>query len=396
MEITNQTADLMAAAAKAVSLPQGAKAQKAEAGGKDFDSMIRQKYQESGKSQDAGTAQKQETGKTEDAAPKGEEPAVESGEDQTNEARQLLAAMLYQNPAAAAVEDTPVQTEETAQAVTGAVVVEAAVTPETQPQALPADAQPQEGTQQLQPETAAVQIQPQEQQTAEPVRTQEAAQAPEELQTRQEVQTPQETGPRQDAQLQEAPETEVRAVRQDAQPQESGEKDAQNGETPMEAPLFQNVEAAPVKVADAQPEQVELEAPEGPENLANTLKNALDKGLSVCVIQLKPDNLGVVQVTFSRSRDGALQVLMEAASPKTAALLQKNAGEIQNILSEAMHAEARVEVRQSDKLFPDQWDGHQQQQQQQNRGQRRGQEKEDLDDFMHRLRLGLTGLDEES
>jgi len=102
----------------------------------------------------------------------------------------------------------------------------------------------------------------------------------------------------------------------------------------------------------------------------------------------------VVQVTFSRSRDGALQILMEAANPKTAALLQKNAGEIQNLLSEALHAEARVEVRQSDKLFPDQWDGHQQQQQRQNQGQRREQEKEDVDDFMHRLRLGLTGLEE--
>ncbi len=395
MEVMNQTADLMAAAAKAVSLPQGAKPQKAEAGGgKDFDSMVRQKYQQSGKSKDAGTAQTQEAEQPEETAPKAEQAETESGEDPTGEARQLLAAMLYQQPVEAA--EQPVQTEETVQAVT-AVAVEEVVTPETQPQALPADVQPQEGTRQVQPEAAATaQVQPQETQTAGPVQTRETAQAPVEAQAQQTAQTPREEKPQQEVQPQQAPQTEGKAVRQDAQPRQSGEKDAQSEEAPMEAPLFRNVEAAPVKVAETRSEPVELEAPEGPRDLAKVLQSAVDKGMSLCVIQFKPDSLGVVQVTFSRSKDGALQILMEAANPKTAALLQKNAGEIQNILAEALHAETHMEVRQSDKLFPDQWDGHQQQQQQQQQGQRRGQEKEDLDDFMHRLRLGLTGLDEES
>lgn len=409
MELIKQTADLLAAAAPAGNLSQTGKAGKAEPGreDKDFDAMLRQKSQETGRDQKAGTAQKDG-----EAAQKGEPKAEEkklqqaedAGEEQPAEAQQLLAAaLLYQRPVE--VVEQPVQTEEAAVQTAAEVLADAAPVQEVQAQ-LPGGAQPQGEAQKP--------VQPQGE-TQKPVQPQAAVP---------ERETPQAAVPEQEAAPQtmevkvvEASQTAAEAPAEEAAPQQAQPQDglkqtaapadrpvqeAEAEKAPEDAPETAAPEQAalvketPVKAPEKAPEgTVELEAPEGPSTLANMLKGALDKGESLCVIQFKPENLGVVQVTFSRNKDGALQILMEAANPKTAALLQKNSADIQNILAETLQGETRLEVRQSNMLFPDQWDGHQQQQQQQNQEQRREREKKDLDDFMHRLRLGLTGLDGE-
>lgn len=404
MELIKQTADLLAAAAPAGNPSQTGKAGKAEPGreDKDFDAMLRQKSQETGGDQKAGTAQKDG-----EAARKGEAKAEEkelrqtenAGEEQPAEAQQLLAAaLLYQRPVE--VVEQPVQTEEAAVQTAAEVLADAAPVQAVQVQ-LPdgAQTQLQEETQQPVRTQAAV---PEQEAPQAAVPAQEAPQAME-AKVVEASQAAAEAPAEESALQQEQPQDGLkRAAASTDRPAQEAEaektpEDAPEAPVPEQAVLAKETPAE-VKAPEKAPEgTVELEAPEGPPALANMLQGALDKGESMCIIQFKPENLGVVQVTFSRNKDGVLQILMEAANPKTAALLQKNSADIQNILAETLQGETRLEVRQTNMLFPDQWDGHnqQQQQQQQNQGQRRGREKEDLDDFMHRLRLGLTGLDGE-
>ncbi len=397
-----QTADLLAAAAPAGNLSQTGKAGKAESGreDKDFDAMLRQKTQETGGDQKAGTAQKDGEA-VRKGEPKAEEEklqqAEDAGKEQPAEAQQLLAAaLLYQRPVE--VVEQPVQTEEAAVQTAAEVLADAAPVQEVQVR-LPDGAQPQlQGETQKPVQSQAAVPEPEAPQAAVP--EQKAPQAME-AKVVESSRTAAEAPAEEAALQQEQPQD---GLKRAAAPTDRPVQEAETEKTPEDAPETAAPEQAalvretPVKAPETAPEAtVELEAPEGPPALAKSLQNALDKGMSMCVIQFKPENLGVVQVTFSRNKDGALQILMEAANPKTASLLQKNSADIQNILAETLQGETRLEVRQSDMLFPDQWDGHnqQQQQQQQNQGQRRGREKEDLDDFMHRLRLGLTGLDGE-
>ncbi len=403
MELIKQTADLLAAAAPAGNLPQAGKAGKAEPGreDKDFEAMLRQKSQETGRDQKAGTAQKDGEA-VQKGEPKAEEKklqqAEDAGKEQPAEAQQLLAAaLLYQRPVEVA--EQPVQTGEAAVQTAAEALTDAAPVQEVQAQ-LPGGARPQtqegETRKPVQPQAAVPEQEApraaapeQEAPRAMEVKVVEAPQTAEEA--------PAEEGALQQTQLQDGLRQAAAPADRPVQEAEAEKKpeDAPEAEAPEEAVLVRDAPAE-VKAPEKAPEgAVELEAPEGPSTLADMLKGALDKGESLCVIQLEPENLGVVQVTFSRNKDGALQILMEAANPKTAALLQRNSADIQNILAETLQGETRLEVRQSNMLFPDQWDGHQQQQQQQNQEQRREREKKDLDDFMHRLRLGLTGLDGE-
>jgi len=400
MEAIKQTADLLAAAAPAGNRPQTGKAGKAEPGreDKDFDAMLRQKSQETGR--DQGTVQKDGEA-SQKGEPKAEEKelqqAEDAGKEQPAQAQQLLAAaLLYQRPVE--VVEQPVQTEEAAVQTAAEAPADAAPVQEVQVQ-LPGVAQPQtqgEARNPVRPQAAA----PEQEAPQAAVPEQEAPQAME-AKVVEASQAAAEVPAEEAAPQQEQPQD---GLKQDTVPTDRPVQEAEAEKTPEDAPETAAPEQAAlvketpaeVKAPEKAPEgTVELEAPEGSSALANMLQSALDKGESLCVIQLEPKNLGVIQVTFSRDKDGALQVLMEAANPKTASLLQKNSADIQNILAQTQQGEVRVQVRESDSLFPDQWDGHQQQQQQQNQEQRREREKKDLDDFMHRLRLGLTGLDGE-
>lgn len=345
-----------------------------------FDSMIRQKYQEKEpqKAADGKTAERQEPAETK------EQPAAE---EQSKDLQAMAAAMLLQRPAVAEPE-AAVQTQEAAPAMVqeAAVPVMEVRTAEVMAETAPQQVQPQ------QTQTQTEQLPQMEFQVEDPSGTPEAAPVEQVL-------------PEEEAQLQEGaadaeakPETKLQAP-------EAAERKERTEETPEELPAADSAETAPaggVEKPEAvqKPEQdspVELEAPKGPEDLAaKVLEHLSEKDGSLCVIQLKPENLGTVRVEFSRGKDGALEILMEAANPRTTQLLEKNMDAIVRSLSESQRGEVRMEVRQSEKMFPDQWDGHQgrQQQQQQTQQQRQEQEKRDLEDFIHRLRLGLISLED--
>lgn len=385
MEMAKQVVDQLIASAisQAGSLPQAAKSQKAESGreGKDFDSMVREKYQGSDRSKETG-----ETGKkAQEAAPKAEEdkPAVE---EQTSEVQQLLAAAMLVQPVAAAEE--PVQIQEAAAVQAGPELQADAVQDQVQTpaQQLPGQAGDLSQPQQEQPQTAVPQM---GSQAAEQPR-QEAVQAPE--------QQAAPTGTVQIRDVQTQQDRPVHRAEGEAVRQDGADEAGQTEDAPAQVPLFGRVDATPVKVAEPQAEPVEVYAPEAPEQLSQQILAASQAGLDRVEITLTPENLGKVTVEIARSDSGALSVVLTAADPKAVQALEKHTADLQQLLaSNSQNSDVRVEVRGNEEaqqqfLSPD--DGRRQDQREPQR-QREQRKQTGAQDFVHRLRLGLTGLDGE-
>ncbi len=169
-----------------------------------------------------------------------------------------------------------------------------------------------------------------------------------------------------------------------------------------EAPVFENVETVPVKVAEAPAEPVKVEAQDAPEQLAERIEVPLQRGESRAVIELAPESLGKLTVQITRSADGTLSVLLHATSPKAAALLEQHSTGLQNLLASRNDAEVHIEVRGGEEsrqqfLNPDGRNGqHDQQQGHHQRGQNEPQKEHQVSDFIQQLRLGLVEMDESS
>ncbi len=176
------------------------------------------------------------------------------------------------------------------------------------------------------------------------------------------------------------------------------EETSDGEEAPAEAPVFDRVEAVPVKVAAAKSESVELETPRAPEQIVRQVAQAMDQGETRVELTLSPENLGRLTVEISRDSSGTLSVTITAANPKAAALLEQHTGNLSNLLmAKNDQAEVRVEVRSNEEaqqqfLNPD--DSH-------NRGQQQRQQQEqhsgggDSKEFLQKLRLGLVSFTEQ-
>lgn len=377
MEMANKMVDqMLASAAQMVKPPQAAKGQKAEAGqeGKDFDSMMQRKYQEAGES-----GETEKTGQ--ETAPKAQTGQPAEEDPKAVEAQQALAAvMLLQRPVTAVEKPVvQVQEEETVQAVPQAA--EAVQLPETQARQAGAAELPQ-----TQPQTQV----PVTQERQETVQLPE--QAVPEAETAQGEPIPQDSrvSP-QKAEL----ETARASVRQNGAA-EAGETE----EAPKEVPLFSQVEGTPVKVAATHAEPVELNAPDAPKQLSEHITVAMEAGLERVEVVLTPANLGKLTVEITRSEDGVISVVLSAAEPKTAAMLERHTGSLQQLLAANTQSEVRLEVRSGEEaqrqfLNPDDAQNQQNQQNQQ-QGQHRQERRRETDgrDFIHQLRLGLIGPEE--
>ena len=165
----------------------------------------------------------------------------------------------------------------------------------------------------------------------------------------------------------------------------------------MEMPLFDNVEAAPVKVAEA-PERTEQSA-SVEQQITTKLTDLLENGETKVQIQLEPVELGKLTIELTRSEDGTLSVLLDAEKAQTRSLLEKHMGTLQEALTDRGQKVAQITVergeesqRQDNQQRDDFYDGRngQQQQEQQRRDNRR-----DSADFLQQLRLGLIPLEDE-
>ncbi len=160
--------------------------------------------------------------------------------------------------------------------------------------------------------------------------------------------------------------------------------------------LFQDVRAVPVKVA-APEAPVDLEALDAAEQLGAKILDAAANGDGQIQIHLRPEGLGELNVTIARDEAGTLRVALHTADPKVAELLQRHSDGLQTALSGAAR-EVEVEIRepqagqqhQPQFMDPNGENGRQQQphQEQHQRQERDGS----TQDFIQKLRLGLTDL----
>lgn len=161
----------------------------------------------------------------------------------------------------------------------------------------------------------------------------------------------------------------------------------------FQTPLFQNVEATPVRVGEGETLDMNAPAQEVDKSLGEMLKTALDRGEQRLEIKLSPANLGTVTAEFIRTPEGALHVVLHAETEQTARLLSDHASSLGLILQDNTHGEVRVQVAQPQENQsawhnPDQDGG--QQQQQQSQQQQRNPPRQEAETFLHQLRLGLV------
>lgn len=166
--------------------------------------------------------------------------------------------------------------------------------------------------------------------------------------------------------------------------------------------IFQDVEAAPVKVGEAYDVQ-QVQEPDVARQIDAQLAQALQKGESVVRIQLTPERLGSVTVEISQSADGILRVALSAHSAETRGLLERHAGDLQGMLS-SRGQEVQVDVQrqqesqqgqnQQNQQNQQNYEGHNGHAQDGQERRRQHQEHTSPQDFMQQLRLGLIPVDE--
>ena len=157
--------------------------------------------------------------------------------------------------------------------------------------------------------------------------------------------------------------------------------------------IFQDVEAAPVKVGETYDAQ-QTQEPDVAKQIDAQLAQALQKGESVVRIQLTPANLGEVTVEISQSAQGVLKVALTASSADTRELLQRHAGELQGMLNDRTQQSVEVSVQRQQESQQNQnqqhsYDGHNGHAQDGQERRRQQREHTSPEDFMQQLRLGL-------
>lgn len=163
--------------------------------------------------------------------------------------------------------------------------------------------------------------------------------------------------------------------------------------------IFQDVEAAPVKVGETYDAQ-QTQEPDVAKQIDAQLAQALQKGESVVRIQLTPERLGTVTVEISQNASGIMHVALSAHSAETRGLLERHAGDLQGMLS-SRGQEVQVDVQRQQESQQNQnqqnqqnYDGRNGHAQDGQERRRQHQEHTSPQDFMQQLRLGLIPVDE--
>jgi len=170
----------------------------------------------------------------------------------------------------------------------------------------------------------------------------------------------------------------------------------------VETPVFGYMEAEPVKVSATVETPVELEAPDGMEQLRGRIEQFLTdaEGNSYVELTLSPPELGKITVALTEMNDGTLHIQLSASTVRAAELLERNTGGLQQLLASTSRPEVKVEMRDTEPqpyifINPNEDNGQEQ------RNRQQGNQKRDRDnrhghedrDFIQQLRLGLVGID---
>ncbi len=406
--------------AKVPAMPQTKKGESV-----DFDSMIRNKYQETNgqKTQEQPeSGNKTETGSSESSnvsdASETEQPKeqiTDSAEAESQPVKvedmkqqyELVAALMAQAQPVTYDDVQNVQpqtvTEEVHPQVVEAVAGEIETVIPVQEQQVVADQQIPEAV----AETAGADVAEQkvvETVEAKPVEAKAEVEAPKEAAIEQVQEKPHAEHQEQAGQQEMASDMNegdagktVEVVKTQEKPTEDTEVETE--EAPVEAPVFKHVEATPIKVAEAPEKPVNVQADDAPQQIADELEIPLQEGESRAVISLTPENLGHVTVEITRAADGSLSVVLSASTPKAASLLEHHSTGLQQLLAANNDADVRIEVRGGQENQPQYMDPNgrngQQQSQQQHQQQQQHQEEHQVQDFIQQLRLGLLSFEED-
>ena len=173
-----------------------------------------------------------------------------------------------------------------------------------------------------------------------------------------------------------------------SEPLEADFVEVEDGSAAMEAPVFESVETAPVKVSETAAPMATEQAEPVENQIADKLTETLASGETRVEVQLTPEHLGKVTIELTQKEDGSLRLAIQAESSQTRSMLERDLSGLQGLLSRATQQEVQVNVSQPQQQQQQQnYDGHQRQQhqQQQQQEQRQGGE-----DFLNQLRLGLV------
>lgn len=188
----------------------------------------------------------------------------------------------------------------------------------------------------------------------------------------------------------------VRPADEAEKPEDEVPEEAVEQQNPQQ--IFHDVKATPVKVGETY-QAVDTQEPEMDGKLAATILESLENGAESIQIQLAPANLGALTIQMTRDVSGALQVVLHASNPRAAAILGQHLDGLHTALqtygnNQPVHVEVqRNNESQEQHMFQQaNPDGHGQRQ---NREQEKAREDEESgEDFMQKLRLGLTALEE--
>lgn len=170
------------------------------------------------------------------------------------------------------------------------------------------------------------------------------------------------------------------------------EDDQTDVSVPAERPVFGEIESVPVKVADPPP-VVDTAKPDMAQDLADTVQlNLVNIGDKV-EIRLEPKNLGTITIELTNV-NGKLGLAIHAETSRTVELLTRHAGELGALVEDRTGREVTIQVQQNQQSEQPNDGRHGQQQEQQPRQQHQPQrQRDEQEDFIQRLRLGLIGLD---
>ena len=169
----------------------------------------------------------------------------------------------------------------------------------------------------------------------------------------------------------------------------------------VETPVFGYMEAEPVKVASVQEQPVELEAPDGMEQLRGRIEEFLTdaEGNSYVELTLSPPELGKITVSLVQTSEGALHIQLSASTSRAAEILGRNTEGLQQLLASRQRPEVRIQATETAPqpyifINPNEDNGQNQQNRQQNQKKREDDERGEHGDrdFISQLRLGLVGL----
>lgn len=182
---------------------------------------------------------------------------------------------------------------------------------------------------------------------------------------------------------------------------------AQEEETTEEVdtfqPIFQDVETAPIKVAEAPAADEASEAQSVQDQVVDGLTEALANGETKVLLSLTPETLGKITVEITRGESGLIHVSLLAESVRTSQLLERNMPSLQSMLAkndDSAKVEVEIQKQDSGAQANAQYDGNngssaqeERAREEQQRRYEREQHSQSSADFLQQMRLGLIPVE---